>query len=50
MYSVKIVSCPEKRLLFEFQSGFRSNFSTGTCLTYLTDYIKTQTSNGLGSG
>ena len=37
----------QKKLFFEFQSGFRSNFSTGTCLTYLTDYIKTQTSKGL---
>ena len=37
----------KKKLLFDFQSGFRSNFSTDSCLTYLTDYIKTQTSKGL---
>ena len=29
----------KKKLLFDFQSGFRSNFSTDSCLTYLTDYI-----------
>ena len=40
----------KKRLLFDFQSGFRSNFSTDSCLTYLTDYIKTQTSKGLYTG
>ena len=40
----------KKKLLFEFQPGFRSNFSTGTCLTYLTEYIKTQASNGLYTG
>ena len=37
----------KKNLLYEFQSGFRGIFSTETCLTYLTDYIKTQTSKGL---
>ena len=37
----------KKKLLFDFQSGFRSNFSTDSCLTYLTDYIKTKTSKGL---
>ena len=40
----------KKNLLYEFQSGFRGNFSKDTCLTYLTDYIKTQTSKGLYSG
>ena len=40
----------KKKLLFDFQSGFRSNFSTDSCLTYLTDYIKTQTSKGLYTG
>ena len=39
-----------KKLLFDFQSGFRSNFSTDSRLTYLTDYIKTQTSKGLYTG
>ena len=37
----------KKKLLFDFQPGFRSNFKTDSCLTYLTDYIKTQTSKGL---
>ena len=40
----------KKKLLFDFQSGFRSNFSTDSCLTCLTDYIKTQTSKGLYTG
>ena len=40
----------KKKLLFDFQSGFRSNFSTDSCLTYLTDYIKTHTSKGLYTG
>ena len=40
----------KKKLLFDFQSGFRSNFSTDSCLAYLTDYIKTQTSKGLYTG
>ena len=39
-----------KNLLFDFQSGFRSRNSTDTCLTYSTDYIKTQTSNALYTG
>ena len=33
-------------LLYEFQSGFRSKFSTDTCLSYLTDLIKHETSKG----
>ena len=40
----------KKKLMFDFQSGFRSNFSTDSCLTYLTDYIKSQTSKGLYTG
>ena len=40
----------QKNLLYEFQSGFRRNFLTESCLTHLTDYIKTQTSKGLYSG
>ena len=39
-----------KNLLFDFQSGFMSRYSTDTCLTNLTDYIKTQTSKGLYTG
>ena len=37
-------------LLYEFQSGFRSKFSTDTCLSYLTDFIKHETSKGLYTG
>ena len=40
----------KKKLLFDFQSGFRNKFSTDSCLTYLTDYIKTQISKGLYTG
>ena len=40
----------KKKLLFDFQSGFRKNFSTDSCLIYSTDYIKTQTSKGLYTG
>ena len=40
----------KKNLLYEFQPGFRSNHSKDTCLTYLTDYIKTKTSKGLYTG
>ena len=36
--------------MFDFQSGFRSNLSTDSCLIYLTDYIKTQISKGLYTG
>ena len=37
-------------LLYEFQSGFRSKFSTDTCLSYSTDFIKHETSKGLYTG
>ena len=30
----------QKKLLYKFQSGFRSRYSTDTCLTHLTDFIK----------
>ena len=33
-------------LLYEFQSGFRSKFSTDTCLIHLTDFIKEEISHG----
>ena len=38
------------QLLFEHQSGFRSGFSTDTCLIHLLDYIRGNTSNGLFTG
>ena len=36
----------EHKLLFEFQSGFRTSHSTDTCLMYLTDYIKREVDAG----
>ena len=36
----------QKRLLYKFQSGFRSRFSTDTCLIHLTDFIKFQMDQG----
>ena len=36
----------ERKLLYNFQSGFRPRFSTDTCLIHLTDYIKFQMDEG----
>ena len=36
----------KQSLLYDFQSGFRHGFSTDTCLTYLTDYIRVQMDKG----
>ena len=30
----------ENNLLYKLKSGFRPSFSTGTCLTFLMDYIR----------
>lgn len=35
-----------KNLIYDYQSGFRSGYSTDTCLIYLTDYIRSQISEG----
>ena len=35
-----------RKLLYKFQSGFRSGYSTDTCLTHLTDFIKFQMGQG----
>ena len=40
----------EYNLLYEFQSGFRSAYSTETCLVHLIDHIKLQGDNGLLTG
>ena len=40
----------ENRLLYEFQSGFRSSYSTVTCLIHLTDYIKLENDKGNFTG
>ena len=37
-------------MLYELQSGFRSAYSTDTCLINLFDHIKSQTSKGLFTG
>ena len=36
----------EKNILYGYQSGFRGSFSTDTCLTHLTDYVRKHTSVG----
>ena len=33
-------------LIYQYQSGFRSGYSTETCLIYLTDFVKHQISQG----
>lgn len=40
----------QHNLLYQFQSGFRSSYSTDTCLIHLFDHIKSQTSKGLFTG
>lgn len=37
-------------LLYEYQSGFRGNYSTDSCLIHLTDYIRRQSSKDLFTG
>ena len=37
-------------LLFEFQSGFRSSYSSDSCLIHLIDHIKTETARALYTG
>ena len=40
----------DNNMLYENQSGFREGFSTSTCLTWLTDYIRNKTSEGFYTG
>ena len=40
----------ENNILYELQSGFRRNFSTDTCLIYLSDYIRSQSALGNYTG
>ena len=40
----------EKNILYGFQSGFRQSYSTDTCLTHLTDFIRNKTSLGNYTG
>ena len=37
-------------MIYEFQSGFRTSYSTDTCLIHLTDYIKGNCDKGLLTG
>lgn len=36
----------DRGLFYQFQSGFRSSFSTDTCLIHLTDYIRLEMDKG----
>ena len=36
----------EHNLLYNFQSGFRTGFSTDTCLIHLSDFIRFQMDSG----
>ena len=40
----------ENNILYGFQSGFRSRFSTDSCLIHLNDYIRSQMSKGNYTG
>ncbi len=40
----------QNNLLFDLQSGFRGNYSTDSCLIYLQDHIRSQTSIGNYTG
>ena len=40
----------DSKILHKYQSGFRRNHSTDTCLSYLTDKIVTSFDSGLLTG
>ena len=40
----------ENNIIYEYQSGFRSSFSTDTCLIHLLDHIKMENAKGLYTG
>ena len=42
MYNLLEHYLKEKNLLYKLQSGFRPSFSTGTCFTFLMDYIRSE--------
>ena len=50
VYKQLEVFLTKNNLIYEFQSGFRGNFSTDACLIHLTDHIKKNTSKGLYTG
>ena len=39
-----------ENLIYSFQSGFRSSFSTDTCLTHVTDQIRFRMDRGFYTG
>ena len=43
-------SLDENKILYRFQSGFRKNFSTDSCLSYLNNKIATGFESGLYTG
>ena len=40
----------ENIIIYDYQSGFRSSFSTDTCLIHLLDHIKMNSARGLFTG
>ena len=40
----------ENNIIYDYQSGFRSSFSTDTCLIHLLDHIKRNSARGLFTG
>ena len=40
----------ENKILYRFQAGFRKNFSTDSCLSYLNNKIATGFESGLYTG
>ena len=40
----------QNKLLYDYQSGFRFGYSTETCLIWLSDFIREQSSKGLYTG
>ena len=50
VHDQKEESLSKNKLLYRFQSGFRKNYSTNTCLGHLTDKITTGFKKGLFTG
>ena len=50
VHSQLVTFLDQNNILYEFQSGFRSRYSTDTCLIHLFDYLKGNTSKGLFTG
>ena len=50
VHSQLVAFLDKNNILYDFQSGFRSRYSTDTCLIHLFDYSKCNTSKGLFTG